>query len=478
MRAWALLIPIFAVVGSGCSSSSHPSSPVGPSGMPGDNGDGGVGGGGGDRDSGVDAGAGGSDGGQGGNDGGGGSGGGDMAPRDPAGPWPLDDLVIYNAAHGLGADGESIIDANSDDGQNIWAASHDSLYIMKPGDASFTRFTVADGLTIVPFTDAYDNSTSSFITAIAGGAAGQVYVGYNGYETTGDPYRDPENIKQLGNGDDFRLGSDGHLQKTRLLFRCDAERGAGCWENRSPRRIQYVHSGVAAGHSFWGFNHGVSHVLGDDFGDHVHPEIWYAPSTPGGQPTEKLGEFYGIATDSAGNCWMAGRYGIGLQPWNPRPNGGPLSETNTNDQWVSGRFIHAFTVDTADHSVGEPAGPFVTPGYREDNWGAAVGPGHVLWLARTGAFGADGGLMSWDPRTQGFQSWPQAPRDLSDIQADPDGTLWLVSGKALYRFDPASGSLQGFPGVSGVTRIWIDTTVTPRALYVSMDSGVAVIRAK
>src|SRR6266542_4068389 len=148
MRAWALLIPILAVVGSGCSDSSHPGSPVGPTGMPaGDNGDLASGGG---RDGGSgDGGSG--DGGPGdaGGDGGGPT---DMTPRDPAGPWPLDDLVIYGGAQGLGADGEGIIDANTDDGQNIWAASRHSLYVLAPGDA---RFTAADGLHIVPFTSPY-----------------------------------------------------------------------------------------------------------------------------------------------------------------------------------------------------------------------------------------------------------------------------------------------------------------------------------
>ena len=60
-----------------------------------------------------------------------------------------------------------------------------------------------------------------------------------------------------------------------------------------------------------------------------------------------------------------------------------------------------------------------------------------------------------------------------------DGTLWLVtSGGALLRFDPSSGALQTWPGVSGVTRIYMDSTVTPRAVYAAMSGGLAVIRAK
>jgi hypothetical protein len=397
----------------------------------------------------------------------------DMTMANPAGPWPVADIVVYGGAQGLD---QPLVDANPDDGQNIWAAARDKLYVMRPGATTFQAFTASDGLHITPFVDPYGNATETFMTAIAGGRAGQVYVGYFGYETLGDPFQDPEALKELGNGDDVSVGSDGKLAVTRLLFRCDAERGAGCWENRSPRRIVYVHAGVAAAHSFWGFNHGVTHVLGDDFGDHVHPEVWWAPKS-GTIGVEKLGEFYGIAVDGSGNCWMAGRYGVGLQPWNPKPNGGPLSDTNTYDQWVSGSFIFAFTSDTGDHFLGAPHGPWVPSGYTENNRGAAVGPDRRLWLARLG-----GGLASWDPKSGSYgtiRRWGDVPSDLLDVQADPDGSLWLVtSGGQLLRFDPATGSLRTWAGVAGVTRIAIDNTVLPRALYVSMEAGLAVIRAK
>jgi streptogramin lyase len=106
-----------------------------------------------------------------------------------------------------------------------------------------------------------------------------------------------------------------------------------------------------------------------------------------------------------------------------------------------------------------------------------VTPDGRLWLARLG-----GGLISWDPKSgtyNSIQRYGSAPSDLMDVQADTDGTLWLVTlGGELVRFDPASGATQPFAGVSNVTRIAIDTTVTPRALYVSMGGGLAVIRAK
>ncbi len=440
MRLHVFAAAFLVAGGIGCSSSGQVGSPVTPTGQPGAPGDGG-------NDAGV------GDGGDvgvpdlGGSDG--------SAPADlanPAGPWPVADLTIYGAAQGLGA----ILDANPDDAQNIWAASNDTLYLLRPGATMFQKFTAADGLHIQPFTDPYGNPAMTWITAIAGGPGGQVFVGYYGYETLGNPYLDTEAQKELGNGDRVTVGSDGKLGIVRYLFRCDYEGANGCWEDRSPRRILYAHTGTAAGHVFFGFNHGVAHVFNDMFGDHVHPEVWYQPTNE-----EKLGEFYGLAVLPTGDLWMAGRYGVGLQPWNPVPH----------FDWVNGHFIYAFTTDTPDHSLDVPVG------YVENNRGAAVTPDGTLWLARQ-----NGGLASWNPASKTYgaiQHWGQVPSDLRDVQADPDGTLWLVtSGGSLLRFDPGSGALQTWPGVGGVTRIYVDSTVTPRAVYAAMSGGLAVIRAK
>ncbi|MGZ3425115.1 MAG: hypothetical protein ACXVCV_00635 [Polyangia bacterium] len=388
--------------------------------------------------------------------GGGGGMGGDLGMPIGPGPWPVADLTIYGSAQGLGGD---LIDANPDEGQNIWAANATTLYVLRPGSSTFQAFTAADGLHIQPFTDWYGHSNLTRITAIAGARANEVMVGYYGFESDGNPYLDTEAQKALGNGDRITVGSDGKLSIVRYGFRCDFEGANGCWENRSPRRIVYAHSGVAAGRSFWGFNHGVSHVSNDVFGDHVHPEIWYHNAD--GSVTEKLGEFFGLAVTPSGDLWVAGRYGVGLQPFN----------AVSHQTWVQGHFIWAFTTNTGDHALDVPAG------YHEDNHGAAITSDGVVWLARLG-----GGLVSWDPRTRNYgtvRAWGQAPSDLIDVQADPDNTLWLVTlGGELLRFDPASGSVTTWPGVGGVTRIYVDSTVTPRALYVSMSSGLAIIRAK
>ncbi|HET9605841.1 MAG TPA: hypothetical protein VFO87_02240, partial [Nitrospira sp.] len=79
-----------------------------------------------------------------------------------------------------------------------------------------------------------------------------------------------------------------------------------------------------------------------------------------------------------------------------------------------------------------------------------------------------------------YASVPGLPATgLVDIAADPDGSLWIVdSSGRLLRFNPSSSTVQVWSGVSNVRRVVMDTTVTPRAVYVSMgNQGLAVIRA-
>jgi hypothetical protein len=376
--------------------------------------------------------------------------------RDPAGPWPLSD-VIYGSDYGLAG---PILDAGPDDAQNIWAVSEDRLYLMRPGHAAFQSFGAGDGLHIGPFVDWYGNANTTSITAIAGGQANEVFVGYYGFESGGDPFADSEQQKELGNADKVTFDvASGQIAVTRYLFRCDYDAGGGCWEDRSPRRMVFVHDGVAAGHLFIGFNHGVAHVFADQFGDHVHPEVYW--HNPNGSIVEKVGEFYGIAPDAQGNLWMAGRYAVGLQPWNPVPH----------FKWVDGQFLHAFTIFGPGHALEMPSG------YSEDNSAVAVTPTGVVYIASFSR-----GLTRWDPSTGSYGTLSQvsaAPPGLRDLAADPDGTLWLVtSGGQLWHYNPASNNMVSAASVTGARRVVVDRSVTPRAVYVSTDGGLSVIRAK
>jgi hypothetical protein len=373
----------------------------------------------------------------------------------PAGPWPLADTT-YGAAQGLAGD---IIDSSPDDAQNIWASTQDTLYVLTPGATQFRKFTAADGLHIGGFIDPDNHPNTTWMTAIAGGHANEVFVGYYGYESNGDPYKDTDAQKQLGNGDKITLSASGKITVTRYLFHCDFDWGSGCWEDRSPRRMMFVHKGVAAGHLFVGFNHGVAHVFNDEIGDHVHPEIYWQHAD--GTLEMHLGEQYGLAITPSGDLWVAGRYGVGLQTWNPVPH----------IQWTSGPFKVAFTTWTGNHSLNVPVG------YTEEDSGIAVTPDGTLYVASFTR-----GLASSTPANY-YGTTPVAaagiPSQILDIAADPDGSLWLVAGSGeLLRYVPSTNTVSAWPGIGAARRVVIDTTVTPRAVYVAMNGGIAVIRAK
>lgn len=379
----------------------------------------------------------------------------DLIPHTSSGPWPTGDLTVYGALAGLAG---NLVDASPDDAQNIWAASSDGLYLLRPGMNRFVRYGAADGLHIEPFIDPNGQAAVTNITAVAGGRGGEVFVGYYGFESD-DRFADTFAQRQLGQADRVTVGDAGQLTVRKYLFRCDYENST-CWEDRSVRRMVFAHSGSAAGHLFIGFDHGVAHVFDDQLGDHIHVETWY--HYPDGQVVEKVGEQYGLFVMPSGELWTAGAYGAGLQAWNPVPH----------FAWVAGRFREAFTVFSDDHGLDVPAG------YREDHRGVAVTSDGTVWFASRTR-----GLASWNmSRPTSYaatRTWPAAPTQLIDLAADPDGTVWLVTLDGdLVRFDPKANGWQLWLGVSGVRRIVMDTTVTPRALYVSMGHGLAVIRAK
>jgi hypothetical protein len=376
--------------------------------------------------------------------------------RDPAGPWPQAALTIYGPEVGL----HGIIDSGPDEAQNIWAADANGLYLLRPGATRFVQYTASDGLHIQSFTDPDGNPAQTSITALAAGGASQVFVGYYGYESdTRDT--DPDALSSLGWADRVNVGSDGKLTVQHYFLHCDLSPGIA--EDRSVRRMIYAHDGTAAGHLFMGMDHGVVHMFADQGGDHVHPEVVYGAPPDGGAAGQlKIGENYGLAVMPSGDLWIGGGYGVGLQTWNATPH----------ITWVNEPFKEAFTLYTGDHALMVPFG------YREDSRGVAVTSDNTVWFASL-----THGLTSWDT-TRPFDystlrnDWA-VPSGLLDIAADPDGTIWLVTtGQRLLRLDPKTNQAIVWPGVSNVRRIVMDTTVVPRALYVSTAMGLAVIRAK
>lgn len=89
------------------------------------------------------------------------------SPAPSPSPVPAVDLTTFGSDQGLTG---KVIDANPDDNQNIWAATPEALYVLRPGDAKFKRFTAADGLHIQSFIAPNGQPAVTSITSMAGGA--------------------------------------------------------------------------------------------------------------------------------------------------------------------------------------------------------------------------------------------------------------------------------------------------------------------
>jgi hypothetical protein len=160
-------------------------------------------------------------------------------------PWGGEGLTFQGASVGLD---DALVDVSSDEGQDLWAVSSTALYVRRPGDARFHRYTNTDGLHI-----------SSAVTAVAGGGAGEGWVGLEGY-IDNDTSDDTLDQKRLGKAEHVTLHPDGTITS---LHYADMHNdvSANYYETRSARRLLYSHAGPSAGHLFLGSNHGVTHVF-------------------------------------------------------------------------------------------------------------------------------------------------------------------------------------------------------------------------
>ena len=158
----------------------------------------------------------------GGNNNGGGNGSG-AKPFGGPGPWPLDNRV-HGAAQGILE--SPVIGASTDEAQNLWVATHAALYLLKPGEARFRRIAAADGLHLqsnpVRYCDSWapdhacpilGAAADPGITEIAGGAAGEVFVGYAGNTDGSGDYTDPN--RHTGALDRVRLNGDAIQERSR-----------------------------------------------------------------------------------------------------------------------------------------------------------------------------------------------------------------------------------------------------------------------
>ena len=197
-----------------------------------------------------------------------------------AGPWPSAPITVYGSAQGLL---EAPISASTDEAENIWVVTERALYLLRPGDKTFRRYTAADGLHVGSgWTEPPD------FTLVVGGAAGECFVGYYAHDTHDHTNLDP--IAHMGKMDQVRLKPDLKLEVNRYDFHNSND--AHFWETRTITSAVYDHF-QHPGELYVGSNHGVTRVQPAKFrlpatsaersfpegvelewyADHVHPVV-------------------------------------------------------------------------------------------------------------------------------------------------------------------------------------------------------------
>jgi hypothetical protein len=401
-----------------------------------------------------------------------------MAPTSVASPGTP---TVYGRSEGLT---EPIVDVSVDEGENVWAVSHAALYILRPGSNRFRRYTDADGLHIA-------RAAPPGIMTVAGGRSGEGFVGYNGFDID-DVQHDIRRF--AGKMDHIGLRDDGSLAVDHVdIHNDDYVQGSASeggitdsdfsfHEDRGTRRMLYDHT-YHPGTLYIGWNHGVGRMdwshpdpkSGLPYADHIHP------TAAGSDRTPRMGEWRALALDpvartgtdgrlrAAGELFMGGQYAAGAIDWTSslyswaRNEQNPFAQVFENppvfevDRDGDPVNIRAIAI-THDGTVFFASGP---------QWDPKNDP--LRGIARW-----DGTQFAYiDPFEIGLPT-----RAILDMVALPDDTLAIGAGDGLFRWDPRTNLTLRIPGLPSapVASLYLDSTVSPVALYVPTDAGLAVVR--
>jgi hypothetical protein len=457
------------------------------------------------------------------------------------GPWPLTNQ-IYGTADGIQE--QPVVGVTTDETQNLWVATNAALYVMKPGDTRFRRFDASSGTAVVgpiehrlhlPGNDAtecydsagtfrpcpYGSADQPGISEIVGGGSNEVFVGYYGHHNYNDPNDGTEQdpYRHSGKLDRVRLQLDGSLEVIR--FDMVSNNTVMYWHNRTVERMVYDH--FKHPHELYvGTDHGVDKISPDKWkpndpppnswfllpqnqqswmSDHLHPQACYhhTCSTTTDDPDLRLGDWRGLALDSSGDLWVAGRWAAGAivytadnTNWynNPRD---PVTKASAykaafGDSYTycdgnrpifcvprEGDFVNLSAVAvTKDPQTGLDVVWFSSGVVYNDigdiNYGVAA------WRAKPGP--GQQQFTYFDP----VRDIGMAESTVRDMLALPDGRLVFVGPTTgLTIWDPVKGthvsirSGQGIPD-DHVLGMELDNMVNPPALHVSTWGGAAVLR--
>lgn len=361
-------------------------------------------------------------------------------PVDPVDPWPTDDVRHYGPGQGLPG---NVLAAGVDDAQNVYAIDGAAAYALPAGASSFVR-TATGGQFDLGFP----------VASIAGGPPGQVYLGFLAPE--GKTVFDwTEEEKLQGDVDRMNLRDDGTLE---LDFHFKIQNTNAKWmdETRSILTMKRVVGGPYHGDVYLGSNHGATVLRGDHWADHRHPVFVDEDDSL------HIGYVHAVDADSESNVLIGAYWMLAAVP------PAPLDDL---ERWVS-----IVDLPWLAYSWPEHLGPIEEP--KDIRSIAGDIPRSKIYVGMHGLGLAE---MTLTPRN--WRSIPGTP-DTHVLALEwerQEDTLWVgTASQGLWRWDMVTETWAQSPFVPAgarVNHLLLDETVSPRALYVSTDRGLFVIRA-
>ena len=157
-----------------------------------------------------------------------------------------------------------------------------------------------------------------------------------------------------------------------------------------------------------------------------------------------------VTVTDDGYMWYGSDYEFGALAWQPR-----LYEWYFDNDWIL-----PTNVFSAERGAG------LVPGHRRRPPTATSGR-----RRRVGARPP----VERRPRAQarGLSRRSNVPDvNMNTLVVDPDDTVWIGADGGLYRYFPATQTWTNYPAAGGgINHIFLDDTVTPRAIYAATPAG-------
>jgi hypothetical protein len=445
-------------------------------------------------------------------------------PPDPGfqfgtqGPWAVEN-VTYGRADGILE--SRVVGMSTDEAQNRWVVTHEALYLLRPGEKTFTRFDGKDGLhtasnpahycndrEIPPdqrcgANESWGGAVAPGITAVAGGARDEVFVGYAGAHTDGVDCNNDGNyadfcdsLKHSGKIDRVRLKPDGTLLVERMDLVAN-QHGGQYWHDRYINRLAYDHL-VHGKTLYTATEHGVTILFPEKYrqpktgewwdaaysewmGDHLHARVCFEKPCDTTSANQRMGEWRGLAVDGNGDLWHAGKWSAGLITW----DGDPI-------RWWdrAGRaFKHAFGDPYDGPGSGNPPVFEVSKeGHDVYLSSVSVCPDGSVWF---GSFGVSDGVpytVASFQEGKGFRYYDAGAlglpgRAVKDLVCLGDNRLAIASfSGGLVVWDPATNASKPIRASGGlipsdeIESLEVDRMAKPQTLHVATAGGAAAIR--